>query len=827
MTRFFPAPIVLAAALAVALLPGCNMNVRVDPEGFRCDVGGFCPAGYECRADVCRRVDGAGCNGDPCLAPPPATCADANTLRTFAGRCDAASATCVYEPMDTACAQGCQAGACVDPCAGVACTMPPAAACADANTLRTFAQTGTCSAGQCSYAPADVTCPNGCVNAVCQGVDLCAGKTCTTPPPPVCMGAVQRTFAAAGTCEAATGQCQYAATDTPCPGGCMGGACVAPSLTFTQVGPRVRFPISAIDVAPNSGGNSVVAVGEGGRMARWNGTAWAEVVTPTGADLRSVNFVTGTLAYVVGDNKTVLAYRPGMNAVAAATLPGGSNGATLVGVSGRAENDVFVADDSGTFWRLTGLGWTTGSLPAGNGPYRMTGVFLDESGRERIVGTCGSTNRSCVAYRFPPPGATPLWRIDTRTDGLGFGAIGGGFDVPGPSSGSEVFTGQSDNDLVSHSNVGTFTSLSPSPALTGGGIVGITAQSSSSRQVYVLTSSAGTQPGRLFRLTRSSVGGAITSTVALDTYLGEEVMSPTEATGVIVAEVNRPGRANNVFRRSVVVDEALDVGEDLAGASADSAGTLVLSSIYGDVATLAPGESTFDFRRPPVDLSISAVEARRGTGILLAGRDFGGSTGKVYRVLPASGFTELSSTPGTTWNALCRVSDTEGWVVGTGGAIASVTAGGVTSVTSPTVKDLLAVDCAPGLAVAAGADGAVVVFASGAWTLAPTLSTTRPLTGVGLAGRTAFVAGDGVFARLEAGAWAMLPTRTGLKGLVVRGLTEVYGSVLGGTRSQVHRFDGTQWSPSLLDVTGALGGGVQVGGRVVWGGSAGVVVEGR
>jgi hypothetical protein len=813
----------LALTTAVAVLAACNTNLRVEPEGRRCDVGGVCPTGYRCVDGVCRAGTVDRCQAVACDAPMN-TCVDANTLRRFSGGCDSTTGQCTFTPIDTPCPAGCQAGACVDACAAVSCLTPPPPTCTAADTLRTFAAVGTCDAatGQCAYAATDTSCPNGCANGVCTGVDLCAGKTCTMPPVAVCNGNALRTFAAVGTCDAATGQCAYAATDTPCPNGCVGGQCVLPALTFTQTGPRVRFPITAIDVAPNSGGNSVVAVGEDGKMARWNGSAWSEVTTPSNVRLNRVHFVTGAIAYVVGDNKTVWVYRPGTNTLLATTLPGGSGGARLVGLSGRGEFDVFITDDSGTWWRLTLVGWQTGSLPGNNGPYKMTGAYLDESGRERIIGTCGGS--SCVAYRFPPPGATPQWRIDTRGDSLGFDAIGGGFDAPTTFSSSEVFVGQSDNELLTHSNGGTFSSQTVSPALEGDGIVGITAQNgSTNRQVYVLTSSAG-GVGHLLRLTRS--GTTVTATTALDLYQGEEKLSPNEATGVIVAEVNRAGRSNNIFRRSIVVDQALDVGEDLAGASLDSAGTLVLASIYGDVATLAAGSSTFTFRRPPVSLSIEAVEARRGTGTLLVGSLSSTDTGVVYRALP-SGFTELANTPGTTWKAVCRVSDTEGWVVGSGGAIARVTASGVSRVPSPTAQDLLAVDCAPGVAVAVGANGTVLVLQGGSWGLAPALGVDGTLTAVALTPRGTFVGGDSVFARFDGGRWTRLPSRTGLTSLVALGPTDVYATVVTGTRTDILRFDGNAWSASLLQVTGVLGGGVHLGGRVVWGGSGGTVVEGR
>jgi hypothetical protein len=545
--------------------------------------------------------------------------------------------------------------------------------------------------------------------------------------------------------------------------------------------------------------------------------------TPSSANLNRVHFVTGQLAYIVGDDKTVWAYRPGTNSLLASTIPG-PNTARLVALSGRSESDVLVADDSGTWWRLTSSGWQTGTLPATDGPYQMTSAYLDETGRERIAGTCGG--KSCVAYRFPG-GYTPDWVVDARSDALGFAALGGSFDAPTALS-SEALAGQRDGSVYAHSNLGVFTRQSPVPALMGGGIVGITAQASgTTRQVYVLTSSSGASAGHLYRLTRN--GSSVSATTALETWLGRESLSPTESTGVIVAETNVAAGSNNVFRRSIIVDQALDVGEDLAGASLDGAGTLALASIRGDVATLEEGAATYRFQRPPVALTINAVESRRGTGVLIAGRMVGGD-GVVYRVLTASGYTRLGTTAGVTWNALCRVSDSEGWAVGTGGAIASVTASGVATVASPTTRDLLAVDCAAGFAVATGAHGTVLVFSGGQWAAAPALpGVTAPLTGVGLSptGRTAFVAGDDVFAKLESGTWTLLPARTGLKGLVVRATNDVYGTVISGRRTEVVRFDGARWSSSLLQVAGVLGGGVHIGGRVVWGGSAGVVVEGR
>jgi hypothetical protein len=190
---------------------------------------------------------------------------------------------------------------------------------------------------------------------------------------------------------------------------------------------------------------------------------------------------------------------------------------------------------------------------------------------------------------------------------------------------------------------------------------------------------------------------------------------------------------------------------------------------------------------------------------------------------------------GTTFNDVCRVSDSEGWAVGTGGTILSVTSTGAVAMTSGTSEELLSVDCAAGVAVACGANGAVVRYAAGSWSaVTPAFPLARPLTTCRLAGTTTFVGGDGVFAKLENGAWTQLPAKAGLTNLVARSPGEVYGSVTltPGTgaspgSSAVVRFDGTGWSSNLVTVTGVLSGGVQLGTRVVFGGTGGVLVEGR
>lgn len=814
------------------LLAACDASVKVDPEGYRCDVGNLCPSGYACRDGVCRATTGVdpSCASLVCNTPPASSCVSGTTLRTFAGSCVAGQ--CQYAPVDTTCATSCAGDACVDACATLSCLTPPQATCTDPSTLRTFAQTGTCSMGTCSYAQTDTTCPNGCETGRCKNTDLCQSMNvmCNQAPAATCMGTSRRTFAAAGTCDPGTGTCTYQPTDIACPNGCALGNCLTASLGFGQTGPRLHFAVNGIDVAPGSSGNTALVVGNGGKLARWDGSMWTELPAPSSANLNKVAFVTGTLAYAVGASSTVLTVRPATNQVAAVSLSGGGN-ANLVAVSGRDVGEVLLASDSGEWWRQRGGSWSNGSLPGSSGPYTISSAYLDESLRERIVGACGSVRAQCVGYRFAS-GGTPTFVVHQQSGTPGFTAVGGAFDVASDVT-PLAMVGSADDSLDTHSNLGSFTGVSPSPALTGAGVVGITAQAVAlGRDVFVLTSSRDPDvntngKGGLYRLTR---GVSVTSTLALETYFGEETLSPNDANGVLVAEVRRAQGINNVFRRGVITNEALDVGEDFIGASVDDLGALVLSSRYGDVVVRRPTASTFDFRRPPGDWAINGLEARNGTGALLVGESLDLGTGLIARVT-ASGFTTVATRAGTVFNAVCRVSDTEGWAVGTGGVIYKVTSTGATQATSPTTRELLTVDCAPGVAIAAGADGAVLRMTNNTWTMvSPSFPMTgRPVLSARLAMGVAFVGGDGFFFSFTpaTNTWTQLVAKAGLSSLVVRGPQEVYGAFVNGATTEVLRFDGLSWGPRLLQVSGALGGGVQAGSRVVWGGTLGAIVEGR
>ncbi|MCA2980684.1 MAG: hypothetical protein INH41_31820 [Myxococcaceae bacterium] len=662
--------------------------------------------------------------------------------------------------------------------------------------------------------------------------------SCRAPPPATCLGQVARSYAEPGRCEPTTGACVYPSFDLDCaPGACAAGIC---ALTVTQVGPRLRFPIRAIDLAPGSTGSVALAVGADSQVAAWNGTRWAPVTPPAeGVALTAVNFVSPTVAWVVGERRTAWRFDRASASFVATPAPPLPGSAVVIGADGTSEASVLIADDSGGFARWNGSAWAGGSLPTSSASdYELTSLWVDETGRERIAGACrnmAGLRRTCAAYRNLATSST--WFVDTAvSETRRCARIGPWVEVP-MSAGQDALCGFDDNESVRHVSTGTFLS---NPALVlgvGAGVVGITGgpPSGGTRSVWVLTSSSG-GVGRLYRLTGS--GSAPMPVAQLDTFFGSEALSPSESAGVLVAESDRASGVNNVFyRRTAPVErtEALDLGLDFAGVTT-FAGELTLVSSRGDLAVKRDGGEVFEFRRPPPSpqYNVEDADGRNGSAaVLVVGRD-GASQGLIARVSMA-GYTRIASVPGTQFRAVCRASDAEAFAVGTQGALFSIPMSGAPTrdLSVTTVSDLAAVDCpAPGEAVACGANGTVLIRTGGGpWQPAPALPTPgKLLTSCKLLGSTVYVAGDGVFGRLLRGAtqWSMLPALPGLDHLLPRAPNDVLAtSAANPSQFDVVRYDGTAWSVVLARVSGRPGGGVQVGLKVVLGGSAGALVEGR
>jgi hypothetical protein len=180
------------------------------------------------------------CGGVVCNQPPSSSCVSDEVSRSYSSHGTCSDGQCSYPHTDSSCANGCVAGACqgIDLCNGVSCDSPPASTCSDPHTLLSYSASGSCSLGVCSYPSSSVACANGCQAGACLG-DPCAGVTCDSPPGSFCVGTQMvtlRSFGASGTCH--NGSCSYPFTDTNCPNGCVSGMCLGdPCLGVTCTQP--------------------------------------------------------------------------------------------------------------------------------------------------------------------------------------------------------------------------------------------------------------------------------------------------------------------------------------------------------------------------------------------------------------------------------------------------------------------------------------------------------------------------------------------------------------------------------------------------------------
>lgn len=196
--------------------------------------------------------------------------------------------------------------------------------------------------------------------------------------------------------------------------------------------------------------------------------------------------------------------------------------------------------------------------------------------------------------------------------------------------------------------------------------------------------------------------------------------------------------------------------------------------------------------------------------------------------------TAIPTNTTSDFNSICRVSDSEAYAVGNAGIIRNVstTQGTSQSMGSGSTKNLLSVDCPlPGTAIACGQSGTVLRLTGTTW--APLVATfpvpTVDLTSCKLVGNVLWAAGDNAFYKIDLSAttpvWQQLAAQARLTRLVIINANEVYA--LSTNNRVIVRFDGNAWSPVFSMTTGSLAGGGQVGGKVVYAGSLGVVVEGQ
>lgn len=840
-------------AVVFLLTAGCETALRPNYEGLRCDPGDVCPPGFDCLQGVCRgRADGGGCTVTSCNVPPTPQCQDANTRRTFTGgTCNTATGQCQWTSQDSTCPQGCANGVCTgDPCNTVSCTTPPAPSCADASTLRVYANTGTCDSatGNCSYTSSTTACANGCANGACVNQNLCNGVTCNSPQAPSCSGSNRITYNSPGTCNPGTGQCTYTQVSTACPNGCANGVCNAAPLTFIQTHPKVPHKVNAIDQAPGSFGNRVIAVGPNGAVSFFDGGTWGTLNSGTTNELTAVWASSASSAWIVGKNRTVL--RANDAGIFAVNNVPGSGSVNFVAVHGTRDDNVVLADETGGWWRYRAGTWTNGTINnTPNGPFAMRGLYVDESNRARIAGRCQTGTASakgCVFYNGVDGGVpSATWYEDldnsaTTTDGfLSVGPTPAATAVIPALAPDEAWVGRSPTAALKRhkGDAGTYDTVGVPTLPAANGVVGLAGNNGAT---FILTGVETSGPGSLYRATLTGLdpAGAL-----FDFYFNAQWLSRNESGGVMVVDARFPTAsqpstpvANNILRRGPITNEALDLGEDWVGVgsgpfpigpAASIVPTLVVASAYNDIALRpASGGSRWLFRRGPF---------AEVTG-LVAGNGAAGITGRgaaLYRFTVAGGFNKALVSPSTPndFNALCRASDGELYVVGNGGVIYSwsllgASVANANSMTSPTSNNLLDVHCpSAGVAVACGQNGTVVVLRTGTWSAltpafpnaAATLTSCRQLPSGAI-----LAAGDGAFAVYQAGAWTTLPSRPQLSDLVPLAANDVYAT----SGAQLFRFDGANWSTNpVFTAPQVLRAGGQLGARVVYAGAAGVVVE--
>ncbi len=230
-----------------------------DAEAFvECLVDGECGAPGACEIQA-----GASCVEGRCVYervrcgdPPPAECTDGDTLfRTYSqfGSCDDATGDCEYTAMGVPCAD-CSAS-CLEPCAAVACDEdhggcrtggycmpgvpgdPPTCVYDDADDgtdcTKDDGQPGRCHQGDCAECNEAADCDDGnpCTSDVCDTAagtcshvasagacndgnactrtDVCMGGACVGMDPTDCSSGGPECRQPAGTCNPATGACEY------------------------------------------------------------------------------------------------------------------------------------------------------------------------------------------------------------------------------------------------------------------------------------------------------------------------------------------------------------------------------------------------------------------------------------------------------------------------------------------------------------------------------------------------------------------------------------------------------------------------------------------
>lgn len=798
--------LLISAALLFAV--GCDTSVAFDAEGFKCDPGNVCPEGLSCVDGICKdtSVSGGGSGGG----------VGGGAGGGGGGTTDGG-----------------------DLCSGVTCNAPPANTCADANTLRTYGTIGLCqvATGQCEYAPTDSACPAGCTNGTCPN-SMCTGVVCNTPPAAACDDVnTLRTFTTGGTCNPADGSCTYSSTTANCPNGCGGGACLPAPLNFTQILPNVRSAVNAVDQVPNSGGDHVLAVGPAGYVAKWNGTNWATLSSNTTNDLNAVwLFLDGNNmphGFIVGEAGTILEY----NGTTLSRVNVTGLTADLVSVHGTDEDAVIagggtqiaVKDANGWFIAPPGTGITFNSIKS---VFSENGL-LRASGRCTEPGTVPTTTISgpCV-IGWTSPSATLAVDTDTGAPSTLTEYVAVGPDAEnGNTNFQYVSAGKTTRryDYNGGANAAAFDTTNAVTVTEGTGIVAISrGETGLTGAAYFLTQTGSSAFGAIVRATKNGNNAPVP--LKLQDIFNKGAMGRTDSGGVIVADsIMESATIGRRGPSTAVAGELYDIGEHWVAADqaiATGYTGMLLVSAFGDVAsrtTVAPNIWRIARNLPAPTTGIIRDAAGGGPLAMV------GENGVILRWSSAlNTVTNVTSPTTQPLNAICQASATQFYAVGNGGVAVSIVSNGsnfvATLMVTPTTQDLNEVICNGTSAVAVGNSGTVLRLSGSSWVAnTPAYPSSTNLTGVALTNGTLFVSGASSFARLEGNTWTTnLASRAGVAELRARSPYEIYGIAA----DTVVRFNGTAWT-NVLTATSGLVGSAAANGRIVYVGSDGAVVEGQ
>ncbi len=216
---------------------------------------------FDCSStgDIC--VDGAcvdPCMGIICDAPPSDSCEGSVAVDyRDIGACTEGICDYTSDVFDCATAfLDCVDASCIDACAGVLCDSPPADGCYGTELVDVSEGDGVCIAGDCTYFDTSrVDCAEtGLSCEVDACVDLCAGLSCTSPPPAGCEDDIRTAYGTFGSCT--LGDCDYPRFEEDCQesgsvcaggecgGGCDPSACESVSATCDGEFVRVQFDAS-------------------------------------------------------------------------------------------------------------------------------------------------------------------------------------------------------------------------------------------------------------------------------------------------------------------------------------------------------------------------------------------------------------------------------------------------------------------------------------------------------------------------------------------------------------------------------------------------------